>query len=311
MPTPTNSQAPAGAPANLVPISNTFEKMTAAGFGPEQADVEVLSSEYVAFDYNGKLPDPIIAVRWNCRPLGGENDGKDFTIEWGCGPKAHDFAILNDGGAIAALGSKQTLTNTSNWALALKSMVDAGFMDTSLDGPTGMGFFVGGQFTLRRIPQPQRSGLSDKNEAGFAKEYYTCLKVLALPGEKKGTARPRAAAAARPAVVTPAPAVVQARAAALAPPQAQAPAQPAANGIDLLGLISQALAANGGSLEVSTQGLSTPVFKAAQASGVVVREAHKAGAQALALVQDENAFYTAIAEAGLAWQINDQGVLVG
>lgn len=291
--------------------------MTAAGFGPEQADIEVLSAEYVAFDYQGTVTEPVIAIRWNCRPLGGENDGKDFTIEWGCGPKAHDFAILNDGGAIAALGSKQTLTNTSNWALALKSMCDAGFVESSLDGPTGVFFFVGGQFTLKRIPQPQRSNIADKNDKGFAKEYYTCLKILALPGEKKGTARPRAAAAPRIAV---APAVAQARTAALAPQApppaqapaaAQAPAQPAANGIDLLGLISQALAANGGSLELTTQGLSTPVYRVAQASGMIVRDAHKAGAAALALVQDENAFYSAIAEAGLAWQINDQGVLVG
>ena len=244
-------------------LSNALEDMTTPGFGPEQADIEVISSEYVSFDYNGQQKDdPVLSVRWNCRPVDGSNDGKDFTIEWTTGGKIADFSIVNNGHAIVPVGSKTSLHNTSNWALLLKSLHDAGFSSVSLNGPDGIGYFATGRFTLRQIPQPERSGLDSKTAKGYDKKYYTCLKIISLPGEK---ARPGARAATK--------AAPQAKPAASAP----AAASNGAGSSDVLDFITTALSSG----PLAIKDLGKAVFTAAKAAGKPVAESQSLGKQAM------------------------------
>jgi pyruvate/2-oxoglutarate dehydrogenase complex dihydrolipoamide acyltransferase (E2) component len=291
---PTQASIPA--PANMPVISNALEDMVAGGIGPDQARCRVETCEYVEFDYAGQMrDDPVIAVKMNLTPLDGENEGKNFDVEWATGAKAKDFSIVNNGGALSPVVPKSTLAPNSNWGYFLQAFVDASQFKTALlNGPSGIGYFTSTEMVIRRVPQPTRSGLDAKTASGRDKTFYTCLKVDVLPGEKKPAATTRRAA--------PAPA------AAPRPAQAQTPAVNGAAAASYLDLIAAALASNGGSLTVVD--LPKQVFQAGKAAGSPAKANHEAGQAALALVQDEARFYEVIGEHGLNWSLSE-GVLAG
>lgn len=245
-------------------ISNALEDMTQGSIGPEQSDCRINVCEYVKFDYAGKFAnDPFIAVHASCTPLDGSNEGKDFDIEWVTGAKYSEFNIVNDGGNLAATGSRSSLSSGSNWALFLKAMADCSFKSESLNGPAGIRSLSGLECTVRRVKQPTREGLADKNESGRDKTYYTCLKITAMPGEaKKGQGTRRAAIPTHQA---------QASTSATAPASSSAvvpaPASTGANGHSpsLVGFVSAALAESNNSIKVSDLGRA--VFKLAKAAG--------------------------------------------
>lgn len=195
--------------ANIQVVSNSLDDFTVGSFGPEQANVKFLSLSYVPFDYNGKqAQDPVIAVQVMCSPTDGSNENKDFEVEWTTGAKMADFSIINNGGALTPNGAKSTLNANSNWALFLKSLRDAGFSDFNLlNGEAGINYLATSEFTIRRVAQPKREGMKDQpTEGGRTPQYYTCLKIISLPGEtkkgagaKKTTAAP---AASKPATAS-------------------------------------------------------------------------------------------------------------
>ena len=184
MPEATTQQNPAN--ANVQVISNAFEDMTTPGFGPEQADVKVISCIYASFDYGGTMKDdPVIAVEMNLRPIDGSNDGKDFIAHWPCGPKLKDFSIVNDGGALVPTGSRATLANTSNWAFLLKALKDASFDDKVLNGPRGICVLDEGfEMTIRQVPAPERDFGNKQTGQKKDAKVYTCLKIITAIGEK-------------------------------------------------------------------------------------------------------------------------------
>lgn len=237
-------------------FSNSVENFVESGFGPDQATIKVVSSEYSTNDYNGTMKnDPAIVVKWMCEPLDGSNEGKQFEVDWGVGPKLSEVSIMNEGGHLAPGpgSSKSGLSKNSNWAHAQKALLDAGFDPKLLDGPQGVRYFVGGEFTIKKVPQPKREGIAEKNEKGFAKTFYTFLRIDQLPGEaKKG-------AAARKTNAAP-------KAQAAAPAQAQATSNGNGAGAeaDATSLVAAALAANGGSLSLAD--LPKALFLAAKAA---------------------------------------------
>jgi hypothetical protein len=174
-------------------ISNALEDMVVGSIGPDQADVRVNVCEYVSFDYAGtRANDPVIAVHMNLTPLDGSNDGKDFDAEWTVGPKMTDFDIVNDGGNLKPRGARHTLAPNSNWAELLKAMQDCSFKSGDvINGPRGIRAIEGMEMTIRRIAQKEREGLKKENDKGRAPTFYTCLKIIAMPGEKKAGASGR------------------------------------------------------------------------------------------------------------------------
>jgi hypothetical protein len=244
---------------NLQPISNDVDDFSSPAFGPEQADVKVLSCEYISFDYKGTIKDdPIVAVQMNCEPTDGSNDSKNFTIEWPTGAKMSEVAIMDGGGQLVpkSTSTRKDLHNNSNWALCLKSMKDCGFDTRLLNGDSGINCLKDAEFTFKQVPQPTREGLSTKTDKGFDKKYYTCLKILAMPGEtKKGrkAAGPKAAPAAS---------------------SQAAPAAASSNGnssITHAAVIQQALKTGGGVLPIAT--IKDACFHAAKALGMSVKDA--------------------------------------
>lgn len=262
MPSDSTQQVTGPGGQQLKLVSNAIEDFTSGGFGPEQADVRILSAEYIAFDYGGRMKDdPVLAVKMNLLPLDGSNNGKEFEANWTTGGKMSEFSIVNNGGHVAVLGSKENLGLTSNWGLFLESLKNCSFPSSINQGQNGILAMAGMEMTIRRVKQPVREGMKNQSQDQEKdnKQYYMCLKLTTLPGEqgkKKSATRAKANGAAAPAASAP----------AAAP--AQANGTTSASG-DTISYISAALAANDNKIPMSL--LQAAVFKAGQASGLPVK----------------------------------------
>lgn len=273
MPTPVQNASASGQP-NVQAFSNALDDMQSPSFGPDQSTCRVKTLCYSSFDYGGKRKDdPVIAVEAVCEPLDGSNENKDFTVHWTCGPKASEAAIINDGGYLAPTvnSNKNALTNTSNWAKLLRSLADASYDTKQLNGQRGIRVLEGIEWTIRRIKRTGDEGI-EKKEGERDREYYSCLKIDALPGEakkgaagRKATAKPAAAAAAAPAVTAAVPAAA-----------AAAASNGAGAGSDkVVEYIQAAITQAGGT--ISTKDLARAVYKLAQADGAKSSEAMEIG----------------------------------
>ena len=296
-------------------VSNDFDDFVAGGIGPEQADCRVNVCEYTKFDYNGKLANkPIIAVHMNCTPLDGSNDGKDFDVEWPMGAEFSDFHIVNEGGNLQPVGAKTVLSPNSNWGLLLSSAKQATFDTKVLNGPRGIRHMEGMEWTIRRVAQPsdKRQGLSAIEKDPQAKDtkmmYYTCLRIMRLPGETGRTAAagPRPVAPAQAAPVPPPPPPPRANGPVAVPnppaasPSTSAPSAAAAMvATDLAGFVTAALAANGG-LKIADD-LARAVFQQVKGAG----NSNKVAMETASLVTEEWVYENAMLH---GWKVNN-GIL--
>jgi hypothetical protein len=202
-------------PSGIKFVSNSVDDMHSPGIGPEQALVRINSLRYCMFDYNGKMAhDPMISARALCTPLDGANDSKDFEIDWTVGAKLADFAIMMDGKKLGVVGSRVSLTNTSNFALFQQSLKSHAYDTNLFNGEEGLAAFDGAEIVVRRItvkrenmPNNREQGQAQQGAAPREDKYYTCLKIDKLPGEGKrpGGAK-KATAASTPAAAKSAPA---------------------------------------------------------------------------------------------------------
>lgn len=244
-------------------ISNSLDNMTSASIGPDQANCKVNSLSYILFDYNGtQAADPVVSVRALCSPTDGSNDNKDFEIDWTTGAKTKDFAIILDGGALSPVGSRMSLNNNSNWALFQRSLKDAGYDVNLFDGDAGIRIFDGAEIVVRKVPQPKREGLSEKNEKGYDKNYYTCLKLISLPGEAK---KPGAKKTTAPTAVK--------STSSSAPTQAKASTNGHSSSEDVMGAIEAVVKDSAGSIDL--QSLKMSLFRHFKDAGKPVAECQK------------------------------------
>jgi hypothetical protein len=254
-------------------LSNDVEDFVQGGIGPDQADVSVVFT-YASFDYAGKMAnDPVLAVKGTCTPLDGSNESKPFDIEWTCGGKMSEVRIINDGGDVESK-TKDNLAKGSNWALFQSALNDAagGNFTKIVNGPKGIRELDGIQVTIKRVKQPERqgAGFTDKNEKGYDRTYYTCLKVLQAPGESK----PGRKAASKTAAV------------ATTVSTAKSPSAPS-NGTSKLKEVYEYVAAvldeasPSGSISLTgPDGLAKAVYKLVKAEGGTSGEANSMGTQA-------------------------------
>jgi hypothetical protein len=267
MPTQVNSSSVSGSTdAEFHVLSNDLDDFISGGIGPDQADVKI-RFEYISWDYQGKMTDSVLAVKGTCTPTDGSNENKEFEVTWTVGPKMSEVNIINDGGNVNSK-ARAALTSNSLWALFLHSLKD---IDPAIpkmaNGAKGIRELDGIECTIRRVKQPEREGLAAKNEKGYDRTYYTCLKLVAAPGETK-----RAGHKAKPAANVAVPGTV-----------ANA-AKPATNGKgspDILEFIKTALANANGSIPLTgATGLAKAVFVIAKAAGQSTGEANNLGTQA-------------------------------
>lgn len=262
--------------SDMVVASNSVSNMVdGGGFGPDQANVRITSMSYTSTDFNGTVNPKVFVAHAILSPLDGSNENKDFETQWSIGAGEKEGAILNNGGVIGFSKSsgRTALRNNTNFADFLKSITDTGWNDSVLDGPTGIHIMEGYEMVIKKIPQRQREGMSDKNEKGYPKTMYTCLKLISQPGESKRAGA--GSAAAKPATTTAA-----AKPATAAPAKTPPASSNGSGSHDIIGAVKQILtdAANTSTLK----DLQLSAFRHFKDDGMAVGEA-----QALARTIDE------------------------
>lgn len=153
-------------------------------------DGVIKEAEFTTFDYQGSQPD-IPALR-----LGFETDEGEEGEQFFSAGSMKECTPSADGEMLVPTGSKVAINDNSNLFVFLKSLVDAGFPEDSIEDKISA--IVGLNAHFIRVAQPKRRGLAASSEdGGRERTVLTVSKIISLPGEKaKGKAKGRAATTA-------------------------------------------------------------------------------------------------------------------
>lgn len=147
----------------------------------------VVEASFAIFDYDGKA-DPAPTAELVIQP---EEGGEPVKQNWSVG-KATDWMPSEDGKRLIAIGKANSINTSSNLALFITSLVNAGYPEDIGDD---LGVLVGLEAEFTRVAAPKRPGLPTK-EGEREKQVLIITEIYALPGEKKAA---KGKAAAKPA----------------------------------------------------------------------------------------------------------------
>lgn len=171
----------------------------------DDVDAVIKEMRVVNWDYNGKVPVPVPALKATL-----EIDGVDGGHEqyWSMG-KGTDWQPSEDGFSVVAVGKATGITRSSNAGILIESMVNAGFPENKVTDDVRC--FEGLKAHWTRVSAPKRAGSAPKAPRAdgrvFEDTILTVGSILSLPGEKKkATAPPKAAAGSSAPKTTAAPA---------------------------------------------------------------------------------------------------------
>jgi hypothetical protein len=170
-------------------------------------DVKFAEVRVVTWDYNGKVPSPVPALKVTMELEDGNMQDQYYSLG-----KATDWQPNEDGTTIVAVGKATGIANNSNSALLINSLVNAGFPANKIADDVRC--FEGMVAHMSRIPAPKRGG-TPKPPREDGKVYEDTVLVaetiVSFPWDKKAAAgKPKTAGAAatKPAAAKPAPTAV-------------------------------------------------------------------------------------------------------
>jgi hypothetical protein len=145
----------------------------------DDVDVVVKSAEIAMFDYAGTRPDAVPAIKFTL----GIEDGEDVEQYWSVG-KASDWMPSEDGKKLVAIGRATQINASSNAAILLKSIVDAGFPENKVSDDITC--FEGIEGHVMRVPAPKRNVTKAPRADGKVYEdtILTFASITKLPWEK-------------------------------------------------------------------------------------------------------------------------------
>ena len=210
------------APTPLVPISMALSDFVQGGLVSDVA-VEVIAIQFRAWDYQGSIQDPVLAV-WMQMGLLEENlkRTQDEPIDnyWSCGGKFDEVAISNT--LTQALPrTKTAFTRNSNWEIFLNSLAKPLVASNVPPMPEDylkagdLAALLGLKFHLIRNKAPERAGIdmSTRKRKEYEQQVVVARQLYAVPWAKGVTGRV-AAAVHSPATTVVAPAAAAQAAAA-------------------------------------------------------------------------------------------------
>lgn len=180
-----------------MPISLATKDFVQGGL-LNDVDVEVLESQFVIYNYEGKAnlsADPPLALKLHLKVVDDETEHTEYIT---CG-SSRDFVPNEDdnGDTIEKNGTATNLRKGSNLFLFNQSLEEAGFPQAKLaEGKASN--YKGMKFHLERRAAPKRTGLKDQGDDAKEKTFIACSNLISTVWDKKGkaTAAPKAAAAA-------------------------------------------------------------------------------------------------------------------
>lgn len=144
----------------------------------DDVDVTIKECKFVAWDYNGNIQEPVLALGVTFV----DDDGNEADQYFSAGD-LKSFVPSKDGKQALPVGTKTGLNDGSNFALFLLSALNAGFPEDRLE--SDISIFTGMYCHIKRIPQPKRSGIADTNTSGREKTVVTIEKIHRLPWDAK------------------------------------------------------------------------------------------------------------------------------
>ena len=162
--------------AKEVGVSLNPESFVEGGGLLDDVDVTIKEARFIMFDYEGKSPVAVPALKITFDP----GDGELVTQCWSMG-KATDWQPSKDGKKLIPIGSATAIVKTSNGGIFITSLINASFpSDRLADGDISC--IEGLEAHVIRTPAPERTGIEGQ------KKNATILiidKIIALPGENK------------------------------------------------------------------------------------------------------------------------------
>lgn len=156
----------------------------------------VTDAEFAIWNYGGEGPDTP-AAKFTIQPEEGDEVEQYFS----CGRES-DWMPSKDGSRLLAVGRATGINTSSNFALLLASMVNAGYPEDKMTD--SIKDFIGLSANWMRVPAPKRAGLKPKEgQEDRVKTILTVGDIIKLPWEKAGkadgkaTAKGKSAAAAK------------------------------------------------------------------------------------------------------------------
>lgn len=160
-------------------ISLNPENFPEGGGLLDDADVTVESASFVMYDYGGKSPVEVPALKLVL--VAGAEDKHDSY--WSCGSK-DDWQPENGGKGLKPIGKATSITLSSNCGVFLRELVAAGFPTDKLDAGD-ITILEGMECHVQRIPAPKRAGL--KSSSSDRDPTVLVVKgINKLPWEKGG-----------------------------------------------------------------------------------------------------------------------------
>jgi hypothetical protein len=158
-------------------------------------DVKFAEVRVVTWDYNGKVPSLVPALKVTMELEDGQMQDQYYSLG-----KATDWQPNEDGTQIVAVGKATGIANNSNSALLINSMVNAGFPENKITNDVRC--FEGITAHVARVPAPKRGG-APKPPREDGKVYEDTVLVvetiISFPWDKKAAStagKPKTGAAA-------------------------------------------------------------------------------------------------------------------
>lgn len=155
----------------------------------DDVDVLVKRARFVAWDYEGKQDNPVLAIHMTLNQVVDDTDVEQY---WSCGdmqyfvpsedPKNPDL----NGVTCVQVGEKTALNSGTNGALLLNSLVQVGFPEDQFDSGD-LRVLEGIKIHVNRVPQPKRSNMAKKDGAKGDPMVLIATVLLAMPGESTTT----------------------------------------------------------------------------------------------------------------------------
>lgn len=147
----------------------------------DDQDLTILDAKFCMYDYAGKTDDgqPKLTLGLQLQ----DEEGKEHEQYYSAGD-AEYFMPSDDGYVLWAIKDRQKVSDNTNAATFLNSVLACGFPQAILD--TGVDKLIGMKGHFKRAPQKQRSGLiRNTAQAGKKREDTTLLleKIISLPGQ--------------------------------------------------------------------------------------------------------------------------------
>jgi hypothetical protein len=183
--TPQRGAAPAaGAVVSLNPDSFISTGLI------NDTDVEILEASFVEWDYDGKSErGPSLFLRLTLHPLDPqvvEQFGEEVLQYYSAGDLSR-FQPSPDGKSVVQVGGASAMSNSTNMAEFLRSLISSGLPSDQLTGSSSV--LEGMTCHVIRVPQQKRAGLAAREgQTDRVPEILVVDKIISMRGEARPVA---------------------------------------------------------------------------------------------------------------------------